>query len=458
MKSFFYVVVILLILSSTYFAQLSKESKESKAGSIQRTSAFEGDIKFTDGTNNLIRITDEGNFGAIQFLSGVPNNTNHKLYNDNGKLFFDGTEIKGVGIATDSLNHLLDVKFDGQSLFLGENSGLNDDGGASDGVKNFNLAVGKNSLNSNIDGVGNVAIGYSSLMLNQNGDYNTALGNSTLHDNTTGNNNTAIGNQAMYSNIDGEGNVALGKEALFKNSGGEFNTAIGLSALTENENGGLNTAIGAFAGKLVKTGSFNTYIGMYSGYNNLSGNSNVYIGYRAGENAVGNNQLYIENSPFDDPLIWGDFLSNRIVINGNSTSGNSNYNLYVNGDAGGSNPWNNLSDIRLKKDISTIPDALHKVKSLRGVNFSWKDQEKFSEGKQIGFIAQEAVEVIPELVDTDDEYHSMQYAPITALLVEAVKEQQVIIENLKNHNSDLEKRLINLENLLLEGKYSNTNK
>ena len=55
----------------------------------------------------------------------------------------------------------------------------------------------------------------------------------------------------------------------------------------------------------------------------------------------------------------------------------------------------------------------------------------------MGFIAQEVMEIIPEVVDNGGDYYSMQYAPITALLVEAVKEQQKMIEVLKTEIEEL---------------------
>ena len=55
----------------------------------------------------------------------------------------------------------------------------------------------------------------------------------------------------------------------------------------------------------------------------------------------------------------------------------------------------------------------------------------------MGFIAQEAVNIIPEVVDNEGDLMSMQYAPITALLVEAIKEQQKQIEKLQQENGTL---------------------
>ena len=56
----------------------------------------------------------------------------------------------------------------------------------------------------------------------------------------------------------------------------------------------------------------------------------------------------------------------------------------------------------------------------------------------MGFIAQEVEPVIPEVVSNDGAQYSMQYAPITALLVEAIKEQQKEIEELKLKNKEID--------------------
>lgn len=94
------------------------------------------------------------------------------------------------------------------------------------------------------------------------------------------------------------------------------------------------------------------------------------------------------------------------------------------------------SDIRYKKDINQLPDALSSVLEMKGVNYYWKKdtypEQKFSEEKQIGFIAQDLEKIYPELVVTNKEgYKSVDYSRLTPILVEAIKEQQQIIEALK---------------------------
>ena len=81
----------------------------------------------------------------------------------------------------------------------------------------------------------------------------------------------------------------------------------------------------------------------------------------------------------------------------------------------------------MKEDIVTIPNALDKVKDLRGVSFSWKESGR----KSIGLIAQEVEKIIPELVNETDGVKSLAYGNIVGLLIEAIKELSDKVETLQ---------------------------
>ena len=96
------------------------------------------------------------------------------------------------------------------------------------------------------------------------------------------------------------------------------------------------------------------------------------------------------------------------------------------------------SDERLKTDISTVENALEKVKSIRGVEFTYKNDGK----RSAGVIAQEVEKVLPQAVrekalplqmgvEDETEYKVLQYDQLHALLIEAVKELSDEIEELK---------------------------
>jgi hypothetical protein len=95
--------------------------------------------------------------------------------------------------------------------------------------------------------------------------------------------------------------------------------------------------------------------------------------------------------------------------------------------------WTGQSDIRLKDIDSEIENAIDKVNKLRGVRFTWKSDE--NKKMQVGLIAQEVKEVLPEAVDFDETNENyrmgVQYTDLIPLLVNAIKEQQIQIEELK---------------------------
>jgi hypothetical protein len=118
----------------------------------------------------------------------------------------------------------------------------------------------------------------------------------------------------------------------------------------------------------------------------------------------------------------------------------------VNG-CGGNRAWYNSSDRRLKENISTISDALSKVMGLRGVEYNWKSDA--AKTKQIGFIAQESLPIVPEVVGKGpDGYYSMSYGSMTPLLVEAIKEQQKQIDQKQSTIDSLTKRVERLESVV----------
>jgi len=105
------------------------------------------------------------------------------------------------------------------------------------------------------------------------------------------------------------------------------------------------------------------------------------------------------------------------------------------------------SDARFKTNISPITNSLQKVLALRGVHFNWNTtafpERMFSDKKTIGFIAQEVEKVVPEIVQTEntpEQYKSVHYDKVVALLVEAIKEQQKQINQLQKQVKKLRKK------------------
>jgi hypothetical protein len=135
-------------------------------------------------------------------------------------------------------------------------------------------------------------------------------------DDLTDNYNVAVGTLALRSTTTGEFNVSVGTAALTVNVFGSRNTAIGGEALVNNFSTNDNTAVGYHALYTVVSGNGNTAVGSEAGMN-TGGSGNVFIGNEAGKNASGSNRLYIDNSDTTTPLVYGDFNTDIIGINGN---------------------------------------------------------------------------------------------------------------------------------------------
>lgn len=108
------------------------------------------------------------------------------------------------------------------------------------------------------------------------------------------------------------------------------------------------------------------------------------------------------------------------------------------------------SDRRLKKNITNLKNPLHKVSQMRGVSYQWKDKNK-SQRNQVGVIAQEVEEIYPEFVHTDEKgMKSVNYAQMTSVLIEAIKELNTKVTLLEAENTELKASLSEVKTLRKE--------
>jgi hypothetical protein len=223
--------------------------------------------------------------------------------------------------------------------------------------------------------------------------------------------NAFFGYEAGNANIDGGNNTFAGAMSGRNNTSGNYNTFIGRGAGYGNLTGNNNTFIGANTADSSDVETGNTYIGSSAGHDSL-GYGNVFIGNSAGYfETDGSNMLYIANSETNSPLIYGEFDNKIVEINGNLVCASSE---------------------RLKKNIEPLKESLNKVMRLKGVSFEWKTGEERGKGRNIGLIAQDVETVIPELVHTGAKGRkSLSYDKFSPYLVEAIKEQQAVINKHK---------------------------
>ena len=159
--------------------------------------------------------------------------------------------------------------------------------------------------------------------------------------------------------------------------------------------------------------------GLYSYYGTLYSSNAFYAGSPSG-------------TAYD---MWCDDLNSNKVIDRGSTShyfegGNTGDSIRVAGDVVAFYS----SDKRLKENIKPIENSLEKVKSINGVTFEWnKKSHKPTGKKDVGVIAQEVEEILPEVVETRiNGYKAVDYQKLTALLIESVKELSAKVEALES--------------------------
>jgi len=88
-----------------------------------------------------------------------------------------------------------------------------------------------------------------------------------------------------------------------------------------------------------------------------------------------------------------------------------------------------LSDQKIKTDVERIENSLDKICQMRGVSYTRTDTGRH----EIGVIAQEIEQVVPELVSESDDLKHVHYGNMNALLIEAIKDLRTEIENIKRH-------------------------
>jgi Chaperone of endosialidase/Collagen triple helix repeat (20 copies) len=342
------------------------------------------------------------------------------------------------------------------------------------------------SGNATSTGTYNTASGVSALASDTIAGANTANGAFALANDTTGGSNTASGVYALGYNSSGFENTAIGYQALAGNFTGSKNTASGWGALGSNTSGSGNTGVGFIAGYSTNTqsttGSNNTYIGYESnsgtqlnltnataigalaqvtesnalvlgsinGVNGAAADALVGIGitfptYKLHVGAI-NNAFRVEGPPTGGSGTVaasfggnGDFgidapgtVNGRFVVKdggyvGIGTANPANTLEVGPGHTTLADAWTTRSSRRWKTNIQTLHGALGKVQQLRGVSYDLKASGKH----EVGVIAEEVGAVVPEVVSWEKngkDAQGVDYSRLTALLIEATKEQQTLIQ------------------------------
>ena len=265
------------------------------------------------------------------------------------------------------------------------------------------------------------------------GHDNTASGEGALYSNTPGSDNTADGISALYYNTVGSLNTASGYDALHSNTTGGNNTAYGFESLPYNTTGTANTACGYNALYLNTTGSNNTASGLYALEYNTTGDNNTALGYLAGPDSTHPTSpmplrlVHLPPSVRATPLVLGGTGTNAVRVGIGTATPSNVFTIAQGAGQAISDGWSVYSSRRWKTNIDTLHGALEKVGQLRGVSYDLKTNGRH----EMGVIAEEVGAVIPEVVTWDKngkDAQGVDYSRLTALLIEATKEQQALIQ------------------------------
>jgi len=275
-------------------------------------------------------------------------------------------------------------------------------------------------------------LGRDALRLNTTASNNTAVGYQAVYTNTTGTQLVAVGQGAMYSNTTGNYNSAVGQDAMYSNTTGAENTALGRAALKFNTTGSDNVAVGYNAGNSITTGGSNTIVGASAASSTLTtGSRNTYVGYG----------LAPSGAAVTDEIIFAS---------GSGATGKGSSTGFINPATGGvyqgnnAATWSVTSDRRLKKNIVDNNIGLEKIAAIQVRNFEYRLPEEVDaelkptvaiqkEGVQLGAIAQELQQVLPDCVKTESTgVMSVNSDNLTWYLINAVKELKAEVDSLKS--------------------------
>jgi len=191
----------------------------------------------------------------------------------------------------------------------------------------------------------------------------------------------------------------------------------------------------------------------------LSGGGWLTVGPTTSNNiTIDNNEIMARNNGAAASLNFNSGSGDVFMCNGGGDVGigdnSASYQLDVNGDIE-CTTLHETSDVRFKKDISSITDALTIVSDLRGVKYAWDrdafPNKGFDEYRHLGLIAQEVQSVLPEAVVADKQgYMSVNYSHLTPLLIEAVKDLKAENDQIKSEQVEKSAQIEQLQTQIAE--------
>lgn len=353
----------------------------------------------------------------------------------------------------------------------------------------LNVFAGSGVATSNTTGSQNAFFGQGAGQSNTTGSFNAFLGRIAGLRNTTGDSNSFVGANAGVNNTTGGSNAFFGQAAGFSNTTGSDNTLIGSLAGSGSSNLSNATAIGS---RSLVSQSDSLVLGSISGVNGAAASTSVGIG-----TTTPSARLHIRQSsgnlligdPGCGPQFNGFGFGATLTCSNYSMLGEG-VNTFINRPVGGSilfrsgnvdqlilqpsgqvailhlgtagtpqatlcrNPSSQIafcsSSRRYKTDVDSYLGGIELLRKFRPVEFTWTDGGR----RDLGFIAEEVAEIEPLLTfkNQKGEIEGVQYAQITTILVNSIKEQQAQIEAQQRQITDQKRQIDGLIKLACVGK------
>ena len=418
---------------------------------------FRNKIRIKDGTEGAGKVLTSDANGITSWQTPA---TGGSLWTENGDNIYRNSGKVGIGITVPTYS--LDINSSSDNSDIRIKSSFSDahlkldKASASDYANIVYASAGTNLFFTGLMGDNNYIIKSSSA--SQNGIQVSNSGNVTMYNNLNVKGKIGIGTTSPSAPIEIKSNnnpaLIIGSATAnsstrpgiqFKNNGSQWIAG----------DDGSDEVFGFYA----KWASARTHDAKLRVYGNASSSWGKYIQltHNGTDGFISTDAGDIDITPAGKVGIKTNAPTQTLDVNGNMRvrsipSGSGTYAIVIDSDG---TFKKTSSDARLKKNVKTLDNSLDKILKLRGVTFTWKANPEY--GTRIGFIAQEFEKVIPELSFTNpvDGYKGINYAEVTAVLVEAVKEQQKQIETLKAENNRLkadnngfESRLKKLENMM----------
>ena len=418
----------------------------SNAGFSNTTGYAIDNFGYTSGYLNTTGVTNV-NIGYQSGYNNVTGNGNVNL----------GTDAGGGNLASDN-------------TFIGFHCGGSVSSPTITGTKN--VFIGSEGATVGTSLHQNTSVGYRSGSLMTTGYYNALFGETAGFTLATGYQNSVFGARGGFALTTGYNNVFNGYLSGFAATEGHSNTLAGYASGFRLTTGDQNILIGAEAGQAMTTASTNSYIGYRSGYTNTdgynnaglgslslfaltTGYNNVGVGGSSGEKiTTGNSNTFVGNNAGNNASQKVDAVNSTAIGNAAYTTadnqvviGSSSVTLvtipaYGAGTAtfDASGNISSVSDQRLKEDAGTFDVGLDEILKLEPRYFFYKDKTKHDDTKQIGFYAQEVAKIVPEAApySNDKDVWGIYDNALIAVLVKAVQEQQVMIDDLTARVNTLE--------------------